>query len=561
MNTKFYLVFTLLFFQSIFAQNTEPVGNTPETKAIDKQLEEIRLNTKTFIDPKYETPLLELKSHSQKLGYDDGVLRSGDYLMGLYVGVEDDKKAAELATELKKIAKNKKDTYGHISSIYRRSGLTLGYLGLSDASLKDFQTAITYAGQVENSDKKNRLLAFAYNNMNVYYLNKIKEVGAIDSMHSNFRKSLEVAKKISDKNTTVPIAEKYDLIADIYMQIGKLYLDHNTESSRLKLAEQYLLEALKIYTDTKYQKDPINKARIFNELSRLYIQKKEPQKAIEYGEQALKLEKQHSGPFIRLQSYKILLEAYLEKDDTDKSKFYKDKFNVLNDSINYEERKASNSTMKGMVTEVDKEHKEKSRKQLIVVGVFILIAVSVGIFLWRRNNKKLRKSYELIIEKLNNPDFNAIEPVSNDINDIDDNNEVYTNDEVLDEASANRNIISKETEARILKRLETFERSEKYLKKDLTISTLSAQLNTNSKYLSEVIKNNKDLSFSNYINYLRINYIVQKLYHEPQYREYKISYLAEVSGYASPQVFVTAFKKVHGVTPSYFLQNLKEDSL
>ena len=62
---KFLYLFICVLSQALFSQKTEPVGKTPETKAIDKQLEEIHQKTKSFIDPKYEAPLLQLKSQSQ----------------------------------------------------------------------------------------------------------------------------------------------------------------------------------------------------------------------------------------------------------------------------------------------------------------------------------------------------------------------------------------------------------------------------------------------------------------------------------------------------------------
>ncbi|NHQ67331.1 helix-turn-helix transcriptional regulator, partial [Elizabethkingia miricola] len=46
------------------------------------------------------------------------------------------------------------------------------------------------------------------------------------------------------------------------------------------------------------------------------------------------------------------------------------------------------------------------------------------------------------------------------------------------------------------------------------------------------------------------------LYNNPLYREYKISYLAEECGYSSHQVFITAFRKETGMTPSYFIKQL-----
>ncbi|UMQ42351.1 helix-turn-helix domain-containing protein [Chryseobacterium sp. Y16C] len=552
---KYYYLFLVLFsFQIAFAQNTESIGTTPETRAIDAKLNEIHKKTKTFIDPKYELPLLQLKAQSQKLGYEEGVLRSGDYLMGLYVGIENDKKASDLALELKKVAQNRKDYYGHISSIYRRSGLTLGYLGLSDASLKDFQKAISYAEEVKNNDKKRRLLAFAYNNINIYYTNIKKEPGAVDSMRNNFKKSLEMAKMISDNDDVVSINEKYDLIADLNIQLAILYLENNNFKDRLKLAEEHLLDVLAIYN--RFKQDPINKARAFNELSRLYLQKKEPQKAIEYGQLALESEKQHSGPNIRLKSYKALLEAYLENNDTEKSKLYQKQYTRLFDSLNYITGQTSNSTMKKMVNEVEYESKESSKKQWMITGVLALIAGLVTAILWRRKNKALRKKYEQMMVHLKNEAVALPEEVQEESNENDTETESESEQELT-----SKNTISADTEARILKKLTAFEKSEKYLKKDLTISSLAAQLNTNTKYLSEVIKNNRSQNFNHYINGLRINYIVHKLYNEPKYREYKISYLAEECGYASPQVFVIAFKKINGLTPSYFIQNLKEDKV
>ncbi|MCX8525256.1 AraC family transcriptional regulator [Chryseobacterium formosus] len=227
----------------------------------------------------------------------------------------------------------------------------------------------------------------------------------------------------------------------------------------------------------------------------------------------------------------------MELGEKEKSKFYMTNYSFLKDSIADVGRTNANKTINKITKEVEVEHEEKSTKQLIAGGAFILIAASVGFFLWRRNNKKLHKSYELMIDKLKNESI----PQKTEAN------------------AANKNIISTETEKRILNQLEAFENSEEFLKPNLTISLLSTQLNTNSKYLSEVIKSHKSHSFSGYINHLKINYIVHKLYNEPKYRNYKTSHLAEVCGYASPQVFFVAFKKINKVTPSYFIQKLSED--
>ncbi|MFC3158036.1 Helix-turn-helix domain-containing protein [Chryseobacterium arachidis] len=63
--------------------------------------------------------------------------------------------------------------------------------------------------------------------------------------------------------------------------------------------------------------------------------------------------------------------------------------------------------------------------------------------------------------------------------------------------------------------------------------------------------------FNSYLNGLRIQHFTEQLYKEPVFREYKITYLAEYCGFASREVFANAFKKETGVTPSYFINQLR----
>ena len=150
----------------------------------------------------------------------------------------------------------------------------------------------------------------------------------------------------------------------------------------------------------------------------------------------------------------------------------------------------------------------------------------------------------------------------NDVNIVDDIKQINEQDlnDILKEPIKNINFITDETSTAILKKLMRFESSDKYLRKDINLTWLANHLNTNTKYISEVIKIHRNKNFNNYINGLRIEYIIQKLSENPVYREYKITYLAEECGYASPQVFVIAFKKESGVTPSNFIEQLKTQS-
>ena len=111
----------------------------------------------------------------------------------------------------------------------------------------------------------------------------------------------------------------------------------------------------------------------------------------------------------------------------------------------------------------------------------------------------------------------------------------------------------------LLKKLKKFEKKQQYINKDVSFSFLSNYIGTNSKYLNELLKIHVNKTFSQYINDLRIDYITNLLYHEPKYRDYKITYLAETCGYSSREIFYKNFKKKMRMTPSQFIKNLKSD--
>jgi len=120
-------------------------------------------------------------------------------------------------------------------------------------------------------------------------------------------------------------------------------------------------------------------------------------------------------------------------------------------------------------------------------------------------------------------------------------------------------VISKEKEADILARLEEFEKSENFLNRDMSLAVLAGQLETNTKYLSEIINKYKEKNYNNYINELRINYIAYLLKTDSAYLNYKVSYLAEKAGFSSHSAFTTVFKSVTGISPNTYIQQLTQN--
>lgn len=536
MKKIFYLLFLVFSFCNALSQDMERLYPTSET--IDQKLKMI--NSKGVADQD-EATLLQLKARSERLGDDKGVLRSGDLLMRLYYGQGRYKAVTELGDDLKNKIKSYNNPSKHnISNIYRMSALALSSLGLDDASQKDFKTAVKYADVIESKNSRLYNLSLCYENMTVIYNNK-HYVDKIyrDSIMYYLDKSLDNVKRIGDNDKEITKSLKYSQLLFIDVRLGIFYLEQSDVVGSTEKAERYLLDALRIYDGNKNDIFPRYRAMMMNQLSWLYMEKKEPEKSIDYANRALELEKANRDPHDRVESYEFLADSYLKLGENDKSAHYNSKYLDLRDSLAYAEKNNANVVMKKLVSEVNDDHVKNRRKLLILVSILVLVAAFVILLLWRRKNKLIHKKYEQMIEKLRN--------------------DTSTNGNVKLSAAPVQNSISSDTEKKILLKLEAFENSGKFLKKDVTLGFLANQFNTNTKYLSEVINKNRSQSFSNYINSLRIDYVVHKLYNEPKYREYKISYLAEESGFASPQVFIMAFKKVYGVTPFYFIQKLKEE--
>ena len=119
--------------------------------------------------------------------------------------------------------------------------------------------------------------------------------------------------------------------------------------------------------------------------------------------------------------------------------------------------------------------------------------------------------------------------------------------------------INPEVVAALLKQLDKFEAQKKFLQKDLTLVNLASAFNTNANYLSKVIGYYRDKNYINYLNDLRIDYIINLLKTETKYRNYTIKALAAEAGFSTAQHFSKAFFTRTGIYPSYFVNELNKE--
>lgn len=96
-----------------------------------------------------------------------------------------------------------------------------------------------------------------------------------------------------------------------------------------------------------------------------------------------------------------------------------------------------------------------------------------------------------------------------------------------------------------------------YFDRDLNINDLSKQLNTNSKYLSQVVNSSFNSNFNNFINEFRVKE-AQKLLSDNSNDVFTLEGIASNVGFSNRTTFNAAFKKYTGVTPSFYKKSIQE---
>ena len=89
-----------------------------------------------------------------------------------------------------------------------------------------------------------------------------------------------------------------------------------------------------------------------------------------------------------------------------------------------------------------------------------------------------------------------------------------------------------------------------FLKQGVRLADIATMLDTNRTYVSRLVNNTYNMSFSDYINTLRIDYAEQYLLH---HRDAKQSDIAAACGFPNASAFNNVFKKITGVTPKIWL--------
>jgi AraC-like DNA-binding protein len=183
------------------------------------------------------------------------------------------------------------------------------------------------------------------------------------------------------------------------------------------------------------------------------------------------------------------------------------------------------------------------------IGGLLLVTISVSGFGIYQHS--LKKKYRSRFEKIMNQAKISNNPLTDTPN---KEIEIQTNNSKEDIG------IAEDLINQILEKLKRFESKKEYLQSNITVQILSTTFETNSKYVSKIINTHKGKTFIQYINDLRIEYVIIQLQKENKLRRYTIHALALEFGFNNAESFSTAFHKKTGIKPTYFIKELENST-
>ena len=388
--------------------------------------------------------------------------------------------------------------YGFKSSVYRKA--EMHFLGE-----KELSKALESAKKAKPSEDLYRFKANAYHEMAHYASADGRFKDAMKKMHE----STVWAGKINDSTKTF-------FLASNYQYVGILYNRMNQPDSAL----QYLKKSLLLTSNSTNINTETLKNYVYNYIGEAYLKKNEPELAKTFLDKVTASKLQYRTIDLNQELYNNLTTYFEQTNNLDSVKVYKHKY----DSISSILLKSNAKTVNSVTSKLSQQNQileEQGRPYHWLVLISVLGAAALLLTIKRYKNKK--------------EELPAVVPPTIKTEELN---------------------IAKETLAALEEKLVLFEKEKQFLEQNITATQLANQFHTNTKYITYVVKKLYGQDFNTYINSLRINYVSELLKEDIKYRQYKISYLAEISGFSSHSKFAAVFKKVNGMSPSEFIATL-----
>ena len=454
------------------------------------------------------------------------------------------------------------------------------FLGLVYYHIGDHPTALKYhliSLELREEYGDDNLTAVAYNSIAVVYtaLNNPKK--------SNYylQKALVVEK---NNNNTENIAMIYNNISNNYSLENKnrkalefllksdaIIDDTNLDKALLliNIGYQYtILDSIEnaknyYFTAIDYCKKTDNEyylALAYRYIGDLSLTIKEYKQSLFFFNSALNISERIKANEISKESYAGLINVYSVKNITDSLIKYNNLYYSINDSI-FNSKTADKIAELQIKYEFDKKIKEidnlkiknelADRNQKIFIAFFILLSLVIIIIILIIFNQRRKILADKFSIEQNLKLIKYEDVIDNSIDEI-----VET--KPIEQPKDTNSTLSEEFKTMLEVSISKKIRKEKlYLNSDFSLNELAKILDTNRRYVSQVINERFEQNFSSFINQFRIKEAM-RLMSNPDYDKYTIDSISKKVGFNSISAFNGAFKKHTGVTPSTFVKSIKK---
>lgn len=353
-----------------------------------------------------------------------------------------------------------------------------------------------------------------------------------DSTLFYVEKALEISKELSYK----------EAILDLYIKKGMVYY----HKKRYDASLDYLLKAKNILNTQEINNKAFPIINTTYYIASCYYEQGLYDEAIHILEDGITNFEEtdfFKPPAIR--AHLLLANCYNEKKEFEKGSFWQNKYMELNDAYQKDKDQTidiihdkETNQLQQKITDLENDKRQAKTRLLIFLFVISLALVTLSY-----SYIKKQKSNTIVFQNLMQ-EINQLESTKKQT--------------AVQEKTKKEIVIDDQKIKEIIKGIEKLERQEYFLKSDCSLRTMAKKLKTNATYLSQTINQYKEKSFTEYINDLRITYVLKRLQEDTKFRSYAIQSIASEIGYKSSYSLVKHFKAKTGINPSYYIKSLNK---
>jgi len=248
-----------------------------------------------------------------------------------------------------------------------------------------------------------------------------------------------------------------------------------------------------------------------------------------------------------LNTYLLLAKTYHEIDDAENSIYWYDEYTRLNEESKNDKKRTiskiyekETQEFKEEISQLKKERQKSKTTTQYVIATLSLISLILLFLVFKYVQK--RKSNKILFT-------NLIEKITK--LESQEGAQITTLEESRKEITIDDDKVTK-----ILNGLDKLVEKEYFLKSDCNLRSMAKKLKTNATYLSKIINIHKEKNFTDYLNDLRIDYVLKRLKADRKFRSFSVKSIATEIGYKSDYSFAKHFKSRTNLNPSYYIKEI-----